>query len=384
MNKKEVSEIKKIYTPANCSITRICGCYVDAEKNKKTELKGAFLSLPEEEAFKYFTIFRSALSGTVGKNLINMEFPLHAEAEGGTHQFLMKLRDSQLKDSAVLEEFYDKVIANYDYSENYYIILIHCMYDIPAKTTDGMELFDASDYVYEFIQCAICPVKLAKAGLSYNPKENIIANRVRDWLVEAPDQGFLFPAFNDRNTDIHSLLYYVKNQEQMQEILINELLGCAAPMSAKSQKETFQVIVEETLGENCDFKTVKTIHESLAELVEETKDEPVPLTLDKYQVKKLLETNGATPEKLEEFDQRYAEVEDGPGTSFGAANVVNTKSFEIKTPDVSIKVAPDKTYLVENRMIEGRPCIVIVVNEHIEVNGISIKNVSGTEEKGGA
>ena len=275
------------------------------------------------------------------------------------------------------------MIANYDYSENYYIILIHCMYDIPAKTTDGMELFDASDYVYEFIQCAICPVKLAKAGLSYNPKENIIANRVRDWLVEAPDQGFLFPAFNDRNTDIHSLLYYVKNQEQMQEILINEVLGCAAPMSAKSQKETFQVIVEETLGENCDFKTVKTIHESLAELVEETKDEPVPLTLDKYQVK-LLETNGATPEKLEEFDQRYAEVEDGPGTSFVAANVINTRSFEIKTPDVSIKVAPDKTYLVENRMIEGRPCIVIVVNEHIEVNGISIKNVSGTEEKGGA
>lgn len=382
MNKKEVIEIKKIFTPANCSITRICGCYVDAEKNKKTELKGAFLSLPEEEAFKYFTIFRRALSGTVGKNLINMGFPLHAEAEGGTHQFLMKLRDSQLKDNVILEEFYDKVIANYDYSENYYIILIHCMYDIPAKTTDGMELFDASDYVYEFIQCAICPVKLAKAGLSYNPKENIIANRVRDWLVEAPDQGFLFPAFNDRNTDIHSLLYYVKNQEQMQEILINEVLGCAAPMSAKSQKETFQVIVEETLGENCDFKTVKTIHESLAELVEETKDEPVPLTLDKYQVKKLLETNGATPEKLEEFDQRYAEVEDGPGTSFVAANVVNTKSFEIKTPDVSIKVAPDKTYLVENRMIEGRPCIVIVVNEHIEVNGISIKNVSGTEEKG--
>ena len=129
------------------------------------------------------------------------------------------------------------------------------------------------------------------------------------------------------------------------------------------------------MGENCDFETVKTIHENLAELVEETKDEPVPLTLDKYQVKKLLETNGATPEKLEEFEQRYAQVEDGPGTSFVAANVVNTKSFEIKTPDVSIKVAPDKTYLVENRMIEGRPCIVIAINEHVEINGISVRPV---------
>ena len=147
MNKKEANEIKKLFTPANCAITRICGCYVDAEKNKKTELKEAFLSLPEEEAFKYFTIFRNALSGTVGKNLINMEFPLHTEAEGGTHHFLMKLRDSQLKDDAILEEFYDKVIANYDYGENYYIILIHCAYDIPAKATDGTEMFDASEYV---------------------------------------------------------------------------------------------------------------------------------------------------------------------------------------------------------------------------------------------
>ena len=123
MNKKEANEIKKLFTPAGCAITRICGCYVDSEKNKKTELKEAFLSLQEEEAFKYFTIFRNALSGTVGKNLINMEFPLHTEAEGGTQHFLLKLRDSQLKDDAILEEFYDKVIAAYDYGENYYIIL---------------------------------------------------------------------------------------------------------------------------------------------------------------------------------------------------------------------------------------------------------------------
>ena len=162
MNKKEVSEIKKLFTPAGCAITRICGCYVDAEKE-------AFLSLPEEEAFKYFSIFRGAMSGTLGKNLINMEFPLHPEEPGGTQEFLLRLRDSELKDDALLEEFYDKVIANYDYGENYYIILIHCAYDIPARSSDGIEMFDASDYVYSFIQCSICPVKLSKAGLSYNP-----------------------------------------------------------------------------------------------------------------------------------------------------------------------------------------------------------------------
>lgn len=380
MNKKEANEIKKLFTPANCAISRICGCYVDADKNKRTELKEAFLSLPEDEAFKYFTIFKSALSGTIGKNMLNMEFPLHTEEEGGTQNFLLKLRDSQLKDDALIEEFYDRVIAGYDYGENYYIILIHCAYDIPAKSTDGLELFDASDFVYEFIQCTICPVKLSKAGLCYNSEANVIENRTRDWVVEAPDTGFLFPAFNDRNTDIHSLLYYIKNPEQMPERLIDELLGCVMPMSAKSQKETFQTIVEETLGENCDFETVKNLHENLNELLEETKDEPVPLTLDKYQVKKLLETNGASEEKLKELDRRYGEIEEEGQPAFLASNVVNTKSFDIKTPDVSIKVAPDKTYLVENRMLDGRPCIVIAISEHVEINGITVRPIGAQSE----
>lgn len=382
MNKKEVSEIKKLFTPANCAISRICGCYVDADKNKRTELKEAFLSLPEEEAFKYFTLFKSGLAGSIGKNLVNMEFPLHTEEEGGTQNFLLKLRDSQLKDDVLIEEFYDKIIETFEYGENYYIILIHCAYDIPAKSTDGSEMFDASDYVYEFIQCIICPVKLSKAGLCYNSEANVIENRNRDWIVEAPETGFLFPAFNDRNTDIHSLLYYSKNPEQMPQQVINEVLGCELPMTAKSQKETFQAIVEETLGDNCDFETVMSIHENLNELLEETKDEPAPLTLDKNQVKRILETNGASEEKLLELDQKFKEVEEGPEPSFVASNVVSTKGFDIKTPDVSIKVAPDKTHMVENRMIDGRPCIVIAISDHVEINGITVRPIGAKQLEG--
>ena len=187
MNKKEISEIKKQFTPENCSLTRICGCYVDGEKNKKTELKEAFLSLSEEEMFKYFEIFRKSLSGTIGKNLMNMEFPLEQETEGGTQHFLMKLRESKLTDDALVESFYDKIIENYDYPENYYIILIHGVYDIPGKSSDGAEMFDASDEIYEHIMCCICPVKLSKAGLCYNAETNSIQDRIRDWIVELPD-----------------------------------------------------------------------------------------------------------------------------------------------------------------------------------------------------
>lgn len=375
MNKKEVSEIKKLFSPANCSISRICSCYVDAEKNKRTELKEAFLSLPEEEAFKYFTIFKDSLSGTIGKNLVNMEFPLHMESEGGTQAFLLKMRDSQLKEDALIEEFYSKVIASYEYSENYYIILIHGIYDIPARSTDGQDMFDASDFVYEFIQCIICPVKLSKAGLCYNAESNMIENRSRDWLVESPATGFLFPAFTNRNTDIHSLLYYTKNPEQMPERLIDEVLGCVKPLSAKSQKETFQAIVEETLGENCDFESVKNIHESINELLEETKDESVPLTLERNQIKKLLEINGASQKKLEEFEQQFGEGQESAKYGFIASNVINQKSFEVKTSDITIKMPLDKTHLVENRMVDGRPCLIIPISDHVDINGITVKPI---------
>ncbi|MCB7303080.1 DUF4317 domain-containing protein [Bariatricus massiliensis] len=374
MNKKEVTEIKKQFTPSNCAITRICGCYVDGEKEKKTELKEAFLSLPEDEMFKYFDIFRKTLSGTVGKNLLNMEFPLETEAEGGTQEFLLKLRSSRLTDDELLEQFYDKVIEAYDYGENYLILLIHAAYDIPGKSSDGSEMFDASDEVYDYILCSICPVKLSKPALSYHAEENSFHDRIRDWIVEMPDVGFLFPAFNDRSTDIHNLLYYSKNAEQLQANLAEQLLGCVLPLSAGGQKETFRALIEETLGDECEYEIVKNIHENLNELIEQNADNPEPLSLDKAEVKYLLAKSGVEEEKLENFEQQYSAAA-GEHTSLLASNVADTKKFEIKTPDITIHVKPECAALVETRVIDGRNCIVIGVDDRVEINGITARTV---------
>lgn len=371
MNKKEISEIKKQFSPANCSITRICGCYVDGEKNKKTELKEAFLSLSEEEMFKYFEIFKKTLSGTVGKNLINMEFPLEQESEGGTQEFLLRLRNSKLQDDELTEQFYDKIIENYDYAENYYIILIHAVYDIPGKSSDGQEMFDASDEIYEHILCSICPVKLSKAGLCYNAEKNSIEDRIRDWIVEMPDLGFLFPVFNDRSADIHSILYYTKNAEQLRDIFIDELFGCSAPLSAGGQRDSFNSLVEATLGEDCAYDTVLNIHEKLTELIESQKEEPDPVTLTKSEVKRLFEDCGVEEDKLETFDEQF-EIAAGEKATLMASNLTNTRRFEIKTPDVVIHVEPDRAELVETRIIDGRRCLVIPMEDNVEVNGIRV------------
>ena len=383
MNKKEVLEIRKQFTPANCAITRIAGCYVDHEKNKKMESKLAFLSLPEEEAFKYFDIFKKTLSGTMGKNMLNMEFPIDQEMPGGTQEFLMKLKASKLEDDMLLEEFYDKVIATYEYAENYYIILIHAMYDVPGRSSDNLEMFDASDEVYEYLVCSICPVSLSKAGLSYNAESNCIQDRIRDWVVDMPDKGFLFPAFNDRSTDIHGVLYYTKKSEDLQPELIEQLLGARMPMSANTQKETFQMLIEDTLGEDGDYETIRNIHDTLNDMIEEHKEEQEPLQLDKTDVRKVFEKSGVSSEKMECFDQNYEETA-GEKTSLLATNITETKKFQIETPDIVIKVNPERADLIETRVIDGRQCLVIAVDDHIEVNGVNVRTLKrkkSTEEE---
>lgn len=372
MNKKEISEIKKRFTKTKCSITRICGCYVDTEKEKRMTLKEAFLGLPEEEMFKYIDIFRKTLSGSIGKTLMNMEFPSEQETdEAGTQVFLMKLLESRLTDEDLLDQFYDKIIENYNYPENYFIILIHDAYDIPKITTDGIENFDASEYVYNYLLCSICPVKLTKPGLCYNAETNNIQDRIRDWLVQPPELGFLFPAFNDRNMDIHSLLYYSKNSDDLDLAITENVLGCQMPLPAKSQKETFNAIVEESLGLECDYEMVKSIHENLNHMVEENKENPEPLSLDKADMAKLLEKSGVEEEQIEQFETRFDETI-GEKETLMAANISNTRKFEVRTPDVTVQVNPERTDLVETKIIDGVPCLVIEINDLVEVNGIQI------------
>lgn len=379
MIKQEITELKKLLTQNNCSLTRICGCYVDGEKNKKAEFRQAFLALPEEEMFKYFEILRKCYSGTLGKNMLNLEFPLMAEEQGGPHDLLLRLRDSKLKDDVLLDTFYDKVIETYEYVGNYLILVVHDVYDVPGKTSDGIEMEDASDEIYEYILACICPVNLSKPGLSYDADENAFHNRIRDWVVDLPDTAFLFPAFNDRSSDLHSMLYYTKNAEELKEGFVEQMFGCPLPLTAGSQKETFQTLVEETLGETCDVEMVKAIHEKLAEMVEEHKEEPEPLVLDKNEVKTLFANSGVANEKLEEFDKHFDETA-GEKATLLVDNVINTRTFEVKTPDVVVKVKPERTDLVETQIINGRKCLVIALDGSVEVNGIVVRQSNVVDE----
>lgn len=377
MTRKELNEIKSQYTLEDCGILRLCGCYVDGERNKITQFNENFLNLPEEEKHKYFDIFKKTLSGTPGKNLVDMKFNVDAYADEGARTFLMNLRDSGLKDDRLLNEFYDRIINNYSYVGNYLILLINQVYDIPAVTIDNIEMDDASDEVYSYILCSICHVNLSKPGLGYDEEDNNFHDKKQNHMVDVPDVGFLFPAFNKRSADEDMTLFYTKDVSEFEDGLIDCLLDCAVPLPAKQQKETFTSLVNEALGEEADLEIVKNIHENLEQIIEEKKQEsPAPVMLDKTEMKDLLEKSGVKEEKLENFEEHF-EMAAGEHGKLVASNVSSGKKFEVKTPDVVIKINSDKTDIVSTQVIDGRQCLVIQIDERLEVNGISVNPDTG-------
>lgn len=367
MNRKEISEIRKQFRPENCSITRICGCYIDAEQNRVTSFADSFLTLPEEEMYKYLEIFRKTLSGPLGKNLINMEFPTEAEMGDGAQTRLLKLRDSALQEEDLLEQYYDDVC----FDGSCLILLVYAVYDVPGRTTDEFEQFDASDEAYSFILSCICPVSLAKPALSYDASRNGFHNRIRDWIVEMPSVGFLFPAFNDRSSDIHSLLFYTKDANDLHEEFAEKVLGSILPMTASDQKDVFAGLIEDALGDECDLESVKSVHVQLYGMKEQQKDSPDPIMLDKREIRNILELSGADYEQTKRLEEHYGNMA-GEDARLQVSNIVNTRKFEVKTPDVVIQVNPEKTELIEERMVDGRKCLVIPVTDQVTVNGIRL------------
>lgn len=311
MTKKEVLELKKRLKKNECTFTRMCGCYVNGEKNVILNLEETFLNLKEEEFFKYLEIAKKTLSGTIGNNLLELEFPLEEESAGGRQQFLMALKASRLKDPQLLETFYHLIINNYDYAGNYLILIFHDAYDVMTKTSDNNKL-DESEEVYEYLLCAICPVTLTKPGLGYLEDENRIGPRYRDWVVNVPDSGFLFPAFTDRSSDIHAVMYYTKDAKEPHKEFMEHVLGCPVKQTATEQKNTFQSILNSTISDDEKReKTMANIQETISQMMDDhaifydTKEEPLVLTSESIQ--EVLSASGIPEELATKIESSYAE-----------------------------------------------------------------------------
>lgn len=373
MNQREIGELRRRLKPEKNAITKIYGCYVNSNKQVISYLDGSLGLMPQDEAEKYLTLLRRTLTGQLQKNLIDIVFSTRQVADSEEHRLLSALRQTELKDEQVRRQFYDQVIQSLDMDErNYLILLAHDTYDVPYRGRDDQDQADASDQVFSYVLCAICPVKDSKAELGYFPGENEFHSRSAGQVVAPPELGFLFPAFDNRAANLYNALYYTKQTDLIHQEFIDAIFRTEPPMSADEQKETFHTALAEALEGECSTEVVRSVHQQLRDKLLQHKEEhnPEAPSISPREVDTILHNCGVEEDKVQAFHKSCA-AQFGEGVPLNPANLINSSRFEIKTENATILIDPDYSYLVETRKINGRTYLLLPA-DGMEVNGLAV------------
>lgn len=372
MNIKEIAEIRRRIRRDRSNITAIYGCYVNDNKEIVSRFRQSTAMMSENEAEKYFALLKRSLSGTVGKNLIDICFKTAQVADSAEHRLLMSLRD-KTDDEEVLAQFYSAVIDAVPLEGNYVILLGCDKYDVPFKSKDGSTDAGRSDELFRYVLCAICSVKETKPALHYIPENKVFHDSGITNIVSAPELGFMFPAFDDRATNIYNALYYTHSPKESHTSFVDAIFRAQIPAPAAQQKKDFEALLTTTLSDECSLDVVQSVHAELCQRIELHKESRVPdtLTVSKDEVKEILSTCGVSEPSMAKFSVQYDETF-GFEAELHPRNIINYRRFEVNMPDISIRVAPEKADLIETRIIGGVKYLLINADENIEVNGVSI------------
>ena len=375
MNTKELGELRRRFRPNKNAISHVYGCYVGAAKDIIGEVDQSLAMLSEDDAEGCLGLLKKALSGSLGRNLIDIGFTTQQVAEGADHKLLQDLRSSKLKDPALRRRFYEKVIQNVEMGDDSFLILLaHDTYDVPFKSRNDELIDDSSDTVFSYIVCAVCPMREGKPGLGYIPADNVLHMKTAGQLAAAPELGFLFPAFNDRAADLYSTLYYVHKPDFIHGEFVEGVFGVEPPLSAPEQKEAFESALSDALGVECSMELVQAVHEQMRERIELHKEsqDPDPLTVTAKDVGGMLRECGIEEERVSAF-QDYCTQRLGEDAAMDPANLIDSKRFQIKAGEITITVKPELSGQVEARVLEGRKYILIPAGEGVEVNGLAVE-----------
>lgn len=363
MTKREIAEIKRTLKADKCCIDKVCACYVTPDKEKTTIPVNAFAALSDEEMEQYLGIFKKSLSGSVGKQLHGLEFPLDAEKDGGSQKLLYDLNKSGLSDTDKVEELFDKIIECYESDDYYCILIMHSNYDVMTKSSDDADL--GSDEVYSHIICSICPTNLSKAALSYNQDDNKLEDSERAWVIDMPKCAFLFPSFNDRTTDIHEVLVYNKKPSELDGGIIEGVLGCTLPVSADAQAEAFVQAAQAAFDDKMTYEQACAVQDALYDQLETISNEESPV-LTQSMIDYALNNSNAPDAKA--FEDTYSALL-GNNEVF-VENIVDKKKFTVKTENITVTANPSVKEFISVQEVDGRKCIIIVADGEIDVNGI--------------
>lgn len=370
---KEVAELRRRYRQERSNITKIRGCYVNFSGEIVTTFEESMTLLPVEEQEKYLEFLKKAMSGAIGRTLTNIEFSTKQVVDSPEHRLLSTLRSSALADEEAVEALYEKISGSLRLPVNYLILLAYDSYDVPYRSKDGAMQSDAGESQFSYIICSICPVKETKPVLHYEGEEKAFHNKGTDWVVAAPEVGFLFPAFDDRGTNLYGALYYSRNGGESYDELVDAIFHTQPPMPPKAQTDSFREVLENALQEECSVEVVQTVHSELRQMVQLHKEAKAeePLEVTKEEVGGILQGCGISEEKMAAFRVKY-ECAFGVDSAVPPQNLLSANQLEYRTPDVVVKVDPSRQDLVETRILGGIKYLLIKAEDGVELNGVKV------------
>ena len=372
---RELSELRRRFRADRTAITHIYGCYVSPLGELLAEFDESLALLPAAEQEKYLELLRKGISGTLGRSLSELSFSTAQVQSGEEHGLLMRLRAERLGEAETRHRLFARIAGSLRLPETGYLILLAAdVYDVPFRGKDGALREDSGDTQFSYLVCAVCPVKETKPALCYAPEEKSFHGRGTAWAAGNPELGFLFPAFTDRATDLYGALLYNRSKETGYDAFVEAVFKAKPPMAIGVQKDTFREVLEEALDEECSPGLVQAVHGQLRELAAVHKEarDPAPLTVSREDLDGMLEQGGASEPRRAAFRVKY---EDAFGTEaeLPPQNLLSTAQLEYRTPDVVIKVNPDRQDLIEVRELGGVRCLVICAEEGIEINGVQVR-----------
>lgn len=371
MNKKEIAEIKKNFSD-DCgyfTVGHVLSAFVDSEKNIKYKSNRLYNTLPAEESELILIILKKVLSGQIGKNLLEYQFPNEAYEEGGSQHMLYSVMKSKFTDEEMTDKFLNTIVEKMEYVSTYAIFSAHCTYNVLKKNKND-DFGEEADLEYNFVITAICPVNIRMDGLIYNDETNeIVKKPSSDRIVELPSDGFLFPVFSDRTPDVNGVMYYTKNAKKPNTSIVDELLGCEFVMSCQSEKATFHSILNNVVADELDYSMITTVNEKIQEIVDQNSHETEIPTIDKNRLSSILWESGVSQEKLEHLPKVY-ETALGDKT-LTAVNLVDKKTV-VTVPSITVNIGKDGVGKVRTQVIEGKKCLVIDLEDpEVEINGLT-------------
>ena len=373
MNQNEIAEIRRRYRSDKSNINRICGCFVNENKEIISEFDQSLGTMTQEDANGMLSVLKKALSGTVGRNLLDIEFSASQVNDSEDYKLIAELRNTELKEDSVKNAVYRKIIENFEFEEKYLILLAYDKYDVFDFGADG-EREQVSSSVFSYVLCAVCPVKEGKPTLSYYMPQKCFRSICADTVLGRPEVGFMFPAFDDRKAHIYKVLYFAKNLSDNHAELADALFKAEIPMAPKEQKDTFGEILKEAVGEECSLRVVRSVNSQLNHKITEHKNEKTeePLLVDKHEVGSMLRYCGVTEEKIEAFEERFDESF-GDGATLSPVNISAARQVVVSTPECTVRISADSADLVETRIIDGAKYILIRADNGVTVNGVEVE-----------